>query len=151
MAKKTPPNYYHRYNALVGWGLLAWESRAIATVYSMAQIRSLTYLQSFIRSRRLFVSNMRRLGYSNRQIIKRIYELYRRNEWLTDDGKPDVWKLIRAYRKPAIDNGEYVPPKRKGSHHPPSSGISKGQINEQRRRRKKRLSELEKYDRGRMR
>lgn len=148
MAKKTPPNYYYRYNRLIGWGLLPFEAREIARTYSMQQIRTLPYLQSLIRARRLYISNLRSRNYPDREIIDRIYALYDRKDWLDDNGRPSIWEMLRSYRKSSIEDNDYIPPKRKGSHH--KGGISKGDVAGQKARRRKKTP-LEKYDEGRMR
>jgi hypothetical protein len=142
---KTTQSYYRCYNILIGWGLENFEAREIAGNYWMPQIRSLPYLQSMIKSRRLYVSNLSKRNYTPEDIREKIYALYATNDCLTD-GKPDVWKMIRRYRKIAIADNDYLPPKRKGSHH--GGGISKGQVADQKKRRKAKTN-LEKYDEGR--
>ena len=139
--------YRYKYDLLTGWGFLSWEAREFARQYSMAQIRRLPYLKTMTRWRRLYVSNLRSRGYSGKEIIDRIYALYDTRDWLTDVGQLDPWKLLRRFRDQAIDTGEYTPPKRKGSHH--KGGISKGDLKAQKERRKRRLSDLERYDEGR--
>lgn len=139
--------YRYKYDLLIGWGFLSWEAREFARQYSVAQIRRLPYLKAMTRWRRLYVSNLRSRGYSDKEIINRIYALYDTRDWLTDVGRLDPWKLLKRFRKQAIDTGEYPIPKRKGSHH--KGGISKGDLQSQRGRRKQRLSELERYDIGR--
>ena len=84
------------------------------------------------------------------EIRDRIYALYDKNDWLTDDGRPDIWRMLRKYRKVSIDtvgDGHYEPPKRKGSHHK-TIGVSKGHVADQKKRRKARTA-LEKYNEGR--
>jgi len=138
--------YRYKYDLLTRWGFLSWEAREFARQYSMAQIRRLPYLKAMTRWRRLYVSNLRSRGYSDKEIIDRIYALYDVRDWLTDVGRLDPWQLLKRFRKQAVDTGEYIPPRRKGSHHPP--GISKGDVTEQRKRRKAR-SALERYEEGR--
>lgn len=141
--------YRRRMDWLSGKGFMPFEYREIARNYTMFQLRTLSYLRSLIQSRRLYVSNLRSKGLGNKEIRDRIYALYDTKDWLTALGQPDVWQMVRAYRKTDIDSGEYFPVKRKGTHHPPSSGISKGDLQGQRQRRKRKLSDLEKYERGR--
>jgi hypothetical protein len=143
--------YRYKQDLLTGWGFLTFESREIARTYTTKQIRTLPYLQSLIRSRRLFVSNFKKRDFPISEIRDRVYALYDKSDWLTDDGRPDIWKMIRRYRKIAIDtvgDGHYEAPKRRGSHHPKGSGISKGQLDAQRKKRKAKTN-LEKYDEGR--
>jgi len=139
--------YRYKRDALINRGLLDFEAREIARNYSMPQIRSLPYLQSVIKSRGLYVSGLRKRGYKDSEIRDRIYALYDTRDWLTNDGKPDIWHMIRRYRKAKIDEGDYIPPKRKGSHHK-TLGVSKGQVADQKKRRRARTA-LEKYDESR--
>jgi len=138
--------YRYKYDLLTGWGFLSWEAREFARQYSVAQIRQLPYLRAMTRWRRLYISNLRSRGYSDREIIDRIYALYDTRDWISDIGRLDPWQLLKRFRKQAVATGEYIPPKRKGSHHPP--GISKGDVAEQRKRRKARTA-LERYEEGR--
>lgn len=139
--------YRYRYDLLTGWGFLPFESREFARQYSVSQIRSLPYMVSLTRWRRLYVSNLRNRGLSNKEIIDRLKRLYGNSGWIRD-GKLDPWAMLRRFRKQAIEDDEYIPPKRKGSHHK-QIGVSKGDVTGQKQRRQKRLSELEKYARGR--
>lgn len=134
--KHRLPFYHHKENMLTGWGFLPFEYRELSMQYTTSQLRSLPYLHNLMRSRRLFVSNLRKRGYKDSEIRDRVYALYDKKDWLTD-GKPDIWKLLRTYRKKAIDTGDYIAPKRKGSHHK-DKGVSKGDVEEQRQRRKER-------------
>lgn len=105
----------------------------------MRQIRSLPYMKRLTSWRRLYVSNLRSRGVANKGIIKKLKDLYKRREWLRD-GKYDPWAMLRYFRKEAIADGDYIPPKRKGSHHK-VKGVSKGDVIQQRQRRKIRLQD----------
>lgn len=142
---KYRTRYRYKYDILIGWGFLSFESRELARQYSVTQLRTLPYLQNIIKARRLFVSGLRKRGYKDNEIRDRIYTLYDTRDWLTD-GKPDIWQMLRRYRKKTIEDNDYIPPKRKGSHH--KGGISKGDLQGQKQRRKKK-SALQKYDEGR--
>ena len=139
--------YRYNYNLLTGWGFLPFESREFARQYTVAQLRTVPYLKSMIRWRRLYVSNFRSRGYGDREIIDRIYALYDTRDWLTPDGQVDPWRMLRRFRKQAIEDTEYIPPKRNGGGHHPM-GVSKGDVAGQRKRRKARTP-LEKYAQGR--
>jgi hypothetical protein len=129
--------YKYRRDKLLKAGLLSWEARELARNYNMEQLRSFPYLQSIIKSRRLTISNYRRKGLSDKTIVKKIHDLYLRKGFVTD-GKPNIWSLIRSHRRDIIAKGgdasPGVAPKR-GTHHPKDSGISKGNLVEQRKKR----------------
>jgi hypothetical protein len=143
--------YARKYMLLSSWGFMNWEARELARNYNLTQLRTLPYLLRMSRARRLYVYNLKHQGLKMSEIRDRIYALYETKDWLDNSGVPSVWEMLRYYRKTSMAQGEYFPPSRKGTHHPPSSGISKGDLKSQKQRRKTRLSELEKYDRGRMR
>lgn len=128
--------YRYRYDYLTGKGFIPAESREFARQYTMSQLRSLPYLQNMIKSRGLFISNLRKRGYSNTEIRDRLYALYDTRDWLTPDGQLDVWAMLRSFRKKAIDEGEYKEKPRKGSHHPKGSGWSAGDRKSQKARSK---------------
>jgi hypothetical protein len=142
---KTITRYRYKYNKLIKSGLLSWEAREIADKYTMTQIKQLPYAQNVMKARRLYIGNMRKRGYKDTEIRDRIFALYDTKDWLTNDGRPDVWMMIRTYRKKSITDGDYVPPKRKGSHHK-IKGISKGDLQSQRSRRKSRVKDKERED-----
>ena len=127
-----PTRRQSKVGLLVDNGFRQFEAREIASQYSVTQMRTLPYLVNVRRSRILYVGNLQRRGYSDSQIAGLITNLYYRRGWLTPDGKLDVWKMIRDIRKDAIDSGDYIPPKRKGGHHP--KGVSKGDVEGQRKR-----------------
>jgi hypothetical protein len=126
--------YKHRRDILTQIGFLSWEAREIARNYNMEQLKTLPYLQSLIKSRRLTVINFLRRGLTMKEIRERILEFYKRRNLMVGD-RPDIWSLIRSYRKRDIDSGDYKPVKRGGTHHPKGSGISKGNLAEQRKKR----------------
>lgn len=126
--------YRYKYEKLKNAGILSFEAREIARQYTMTQIRKLPYIRKMVATRRLYVSNLKSKGYGDREILDRIYALYDRKDWLKV-GRPDVWDMIRSFRKKDIDSGDYKPVKRGGTHHPKGSGISKGNLEAQRKKR----------------
>lgn len=112
-------------------GLLQIEIRQLMKGYKPSQFRTISYLQNIVKARRLYVSNLRDKGLTSQQIKDRIKILYVKKGWTNEDGL-DIWKMIRAYRKKAIEDGDYFPVKRKGSHH--GEGVSKGDIRGQKER-----------------
>ncbi len=122
-----------KYQLLIQAGFTHRESLEFSRQYTIEQLRSLPYLRTIIRTRRLYRDNLRSRGYSEEQIKRSIVYLYYKNEWLGVDGTPDIWVMIRNLRRDSIESGDYQPPpKSKGSHHP--KGISKGDIVGQRLR-----------------
>jgi hypothetical protein len=96
-----------------------------------------------IKWRRLYIANLKKRGYSDDKTMIAIINLYDRKGWLVYQ-RPDPWKMLKSFRQKAIDEGEYIPPKRKTSHH--GVGITREQVAGQRRHRR---SALEIYDEGR--
>ncbi|MDD4877038.1 MAG: hypothetical protein PHQ86_07940 [Dehalococcoidales bacterium] len=123
--------YRYRYDYLIGKGFLDSEAREFAKQYTMQQMRTTPYLQNLIRWRGLYVSGLRKRGLTNKQIIDRLRKLYIDRGW-----EKDPWKMLKDFRKKAIDEGEYKPPPHKGSHHPKGSGWSVGDRKAQKSRRK---------------
>ena len=123
--------YRYKHDYLTGKGFLPWESREFARQYTMAQLRSLPYVQNLIRWRGLYVSGLRKRGLTNKQIIDRLRKLYIDRGW-----EKDPWKMLKDFRKKAIDEGKYKPPPKKGSHHPKGSGWSAGDRKSQKARSK---------------
>jgi len=134
--------YQRKRTVLKRGGFLDFEAREFARQYSMSEIRSLPYLVAMRRWRQLYVGNLKSRGYSDKGVATMISRLYKRLDLRTP------WEMLRRFRKQSVDSGEYTPPKRKGSHHK-ETGVSKGDTQSQKQRRQKRLSELEKYERGR--
>lgn len=145
------PTYRQQlYNRLIDAGFLPFEAREYAKQYTIGQFRSLPYLRKMVQSRRLYIANLRSRGlitFDEKTIRIRILNLYKRKGWLRPDGKPDAWKPVKAQRQNDIDSGDYIPPKKKGSHHK-QPGVSEGDVQAQRQRRKSRQG-LEGYARGR--
>lgn len=136
--------FEQRQNWLMANGLLEFEAYEFADAYRLRDFRELPYFRAMLNRRRRYIRELRRLGLSDSQIADRIIaNTYYRRGWTT------AWDLLRYWRKGAIEGGEYFPVKRKGTHHPPKSGVSKGDLQGQRKRRKKKMSDLEKYERGR--
>lgn len=137
----------NRYNWLRRSGLLPFEASQLANSYSMTQLRSTPYIQDLMRSRRLEVANLRSRGYSDNRIRLTLLRQYVVRGWWSHD-EPDIWANIRRLRKQAIDSGEYIPIPRKkvpGSHH----AIKRRDLDQQKQRRNRRISDLERYARGR--
>jgi len=109
------PNYNLRYRLWDRWGFTQREAEAFTSQYSVANMRSLPYLISMARWRRLYSSNLSRRGYDFYAIQHATAELYRRKGWLTPDGDFDPWRMLKAFRNQAIDSGDYIPSRR--SHH----------------------------------
>lgn len=139
--------YQYRFDLLKEWELLPCEAREISRSYSMEHIRSTSYLQALIKSRRLYVGKLRKRGLSTEQITEKIYNIYRRKGWLNNEGNPDVWQLLRAYRKRDIELGEYFPFKRKPKNHKP---FTKEDIDRQRQNlNRKKIRQHYEEERGR--
>lgn len=115
-----------KYNYLIKQGLTHLEATKFSSVYTLTQMRELPYIQRLIRSRRLLRANLKKKGYTPRNIQGVIANLYLRNEWVTPDGKTDVWEMLRSFRKKSIDAGDYKPPERKGSHH--GKGVTREEV-----------------------
>jgi len=98
------------------------------------------------RWRRLYISNLKARGWSIQQIRRSLVRLYKKREWVTK-GKLDPWKMLKGFRNIAIDQGDYKPPVRKGSHH--KGGVTKGDIAGQKERRRQRKTFLEEYEQAR--
>ena len=129
-----------RYNFLIDAGFNHKESVELSKQYTLSQMRSLPYLQNMIRQRRLYRANAIKRNLTYSQYKQMISNLYDKNQY------KDIWDILRKYRKQTIDEGDYIPPKRKGTHH--KGKINKGNIKEQKQRRRQRTS-LEEYERGR--
>lgn len=136
----------YKYDLFTGWGFTPLESRSFAKQYTVRQIRSIPYLVVMTRWRRLYIANLRKRGLTNPQIKRSLIKLYKKSQWVTK-GKLDPWKMLKRFRNVAIDEGDYKPPTRKGSHH--TGGITKGDIEGQKQRRKSRKTFLEEYARVR--
>ena len=136
--------YRHKFELLTKWGFLAWEAREFARQYTTKQIRTLPYMRRMTSWRRLYVSNLQRQGLKPRQISQRIRALYTQRGWI-EAGRYDPWSLLRYFRKAAIESGDYVPVKRPGSHHK-IKGVSKGDVQAQKKRTRQRRFEAELED-----
>lgn len=117
--------------SLVGAGLLPGEAATLSSGYTARDFRTLPYLRKIVQTRRLYVANLKSRGYSDALIKQYIKDLYLNKNWLKDN-KADPWQMIRDARQRDIDRGEYIPPKRKGSHH--GQGVSKGDVKGQKSR-----------------
>jgi len=123
-------------------GLTNQEAQTFADQYTQSQLRQLPYFKNLLRNRRLRRAAALKAGVSKTEYNRGIRNWYVRNKLLTDDGKMDIWTMLRRYRKEAIISGDYTPPKKKGSHH--KGGISKGDVEGQ----KKRYQQKSAYERG---
>jgi len=143
---KYRTRWRYKYDLFIGWGFTPLEARSFAKQYTVKQIRTLPYLVALTRWRRLYISNLRKRGYSDQRIKRSLLVLYKKREWVTK-GKLDPWKMLKGFRNVAIDKGDYTPPVRKGSHH--KGGVTKGDIAGQKRRRRQRKTFLEDYAQAR--
>lgn len=135
-----------KYELLIRWGFTPLEARTFARQYTTKQLRSIPYLVIMGRWRRLYVSGLKARGYSSQRILRMIARLYRKRGWITK-GKFDPWKMLKRFRDIAIDEGDYRPSPRKGSHH--VGGVTKGDIAGQKKRRRQRKTLLEEYEEAR--
>ena len=113
---------------LIKSGLNYKEASEFSGQYSLSDLRTLPYFKNLLRTRRLYQSNLKKRGYSDRQIQGTIANLYWRKGW-ESDGKLDYWKMLRDFRKKSIESGDYTPPKHKGSHH--GEGVSDKEVEKQ--------------------
>jgi len=137
-----------RYNQLRKWGYIREESLELSRRYTMNQLRSTPYIRDMSRWHRLYTANLRSRGLTETEIRTRVRNIYRQRHWLNPDGTINPWDMLRAFRKQSIDEGEYIPKPRKkvpGSHHP----LSRRDLDKQKQRRNRRISDLERYARGR--
>ncbi len=129
-----PTLFSHKEKYLIDSGFLRKEAREFAHTYSMNQLRTLPYIRDMIRTRRLYVGRLKSLNYSDAEIKKSLTYLYYKNEWLDKDGNPDLWAMLRSFRRKSIQSGDYTPPPpKKGSHHK----ISREDLSGQKSRRNK--------------
>ncbi|MBU1173698.1 MAG: hypothetical protein KKD44_29355 [Proteobacteria bacterium] len=158
--RKSTGYYAQRYNLLLKSGFEDWEAMEIVygTRYTtfrrnkaLGKTDPAIYLQRMIRSRRLYVGNLRRRGYSPDEIHRAILNLYEKKGWFSAPKgfvgvgeRRDPLRMLRDFRRAAMDDNEYFRPKR--SHH--KQGITRDSVKAQGARRR-RQSDLEKYDKGR--
>lgn len=119
------------------------------------------YYRRMVNSRRGLLRQAIRLGWTKVEFKRRVKKLYIDRDWVITEmmvahlkatrrksvGKADPWQLFRHFKDEYIASGEEYPrPKRKRR-----KSIDKGRVREQRVRYKERqrVSELEKYARGR--
>lgn len=113
-------------------GMSYVEANTFASKYSYKNIRELPYFRRMLRARQLYVNNLKSRGMSETKIHEYIKALYIRYKIDSGSVVNDAWRLLKKYRKIAQDKGEY--PLKKGSHH--GKGVSKGDVEAQRARRK---------------
>jgi hypothetical protein len=138
--------YGRRYDYLIRAGFEPFEAHEFAKTYTMSELRHRTtiaitaeqkrdpntYLSDMIKSRILYVGNLRRYfakkGLSEEKIsdriTARIIRLYKNKGWFRH-GQTDPWQMLEAYRDAATrrigkdKKPDYIPPPRrksKGSH-----------------------------------
>ena len=137
------------------YGLLPFEAHTLSIVPE-----NRPYIKRLLKDRLILFTQAANERWSRKEYETKIKEIYGDKDWIIEDtkelqefgtrrksvGKADPWRMLRDYRKRAIDEGEYIPKPRK-SH----KGM-RGELNEaaiQDGIRRKRLSELEKYAKGR--
>ena len=106
------------------WGFTPQEAAEFSKVYSVANMRSLPYLIKMARTRRLYTTNLAGKGYGQSEIRRSVGMLYEQKGWA------DAWAMLRSFRRTAIAEWDYIPPKR--SHHG-RAGISQQELNHQRK------------------
>lgn len=140
------PNYrparLKRYDSLIRWGFLPFEAREYSGQYASLRV---SYIQNMARARRLYVSNLRSRGLTDKDIVTKIRNLYKNRNWLDAGGAADPWKQLKRFRKVAIADKEYNP--KRGKHH--GFGISKGDIKAQKSRKRGRVA-LSQSEQGRL-
>jgi hypothetical protein len=100
-----PVNYRQRAALLLKAGFTSDEAGEFAKQYSVAQMRSLPYLVRMRRWRYLYSVNLASKGYGADEIERSIRMLYTKKGWLTADGQPDAWEMLKAFRKQIIQSG----------------------------------------------
>lgn len=126
-------------------GFLELEVSELSNSYTMRELRHIPYLAKLIRSRRLYRDSLAKRGATGTQVDAAVVGLYIKNDWRAVDGSYSVWGLVRKYRKLTIEEGDYIPPKRKSSHH--AVGVSREAVDGQKVRRGNTM--LDKYEHGR--
>ena len=125
---KYRPARSKKFQYLSKSGFIDREAAELSGQYSMAQFRSLPYLITMIRSRRLYGTSLAAKGYGWEEIQRSIANLYRTKGWYDPSGKPSVWAMLRSFRRTAIADGAYIPPRR--SHHSRKE-ITQAELNRQ--------------------
>lgn len=115
-----PSTFDQRLRFCLVNGLMEFEAYEYAEAYSIREMRTLPYFVELIQQRRSYINRRRMAGDSDTTIAERIRKIYLRNKWYS------AWDRLRAFRKKAIEVGDYTPPTKKGSHHKTSSGHPKG-------------------------
>lgn len=132
-------NRQARYKLWDKWGMLPFEAREFSKQYSIKNMRELPYLIRMGRARRLYGTNLASKGYGADEIARSILMLYRQKGWLTPDGRPDAWQMLKSYRRLVINAGGDPSPgfAPKRSHH------SRKEITQQELRAQARQIELQ--------
>ncbi len=151
--KRLTSGYFaQRYNYLINAGFEDWEARefVFGSNYTTFKRNKLLgnndpaiYIQRMIRSRRLYVGNLRRAGYTPDEIHQAILRLYVKKDWMSAPKgfvevgeRRDPLKMLRSFRKATIESGGYVRPPSKGSHH----ALKRQDLTEQKARRARKSS-----------
>jgi len=158
--RKAAGYYARRYNSMINSGFEDWEAHEIVYGGNYRTFRRnkalgkndpAIYIQRMMTWRRLYVGNLKRLGRSPEQIHNAILRLYETKGWLTHPKalavpgvRRDPLAMLRAFRKAAMDAGDYRRPTKKGSHH----ALKRRDVANQGKKRA-RKSFLEKYEEGR--
>lgn len=96
-------------------GFTKTEASAFSKGYTYQQVKTLPYFRNMKRNRLLYVNNLKSRGFSPTRIKQYVKALSVKKGWVDKDGNPDAWAMLRAYRKGAIDKGEYAEVKK--PHH----------------------------------
>ena len=131
--------YEQKYDYLRRRGFTSNESESLAGSYSLSHFVELPYFKRLTRDRQLYVGRLRALGYTDRRIRNALKRQYKRRNCDT------IYDMVRYFRGISIALGEYIPIKRKGSHHPTKGKFTRETARNQRRR----LTSLERYEEGR--
>lgn len=124
------PRRQARKTKLLSEGFLPFEAQALSELFLSSPVLRLAR-----KARRARHRADVRADKSKGQRRRDIKKLYTDNKWFIDptktatrkgiSGQADPWALFRATRQKAIDEGEYIPPKRKKK---PRRGLDKGRI-----------------------
>jgi len=113
-----------RYNKLVKMNFSASEARTL----SKLPLTMLSHVKDMAKARKKLISDItgqgKQLGWDKTQLDKELKDYlgytYQNEGWVNIDGEDDPWAMLRAFRKGAIDRGEYTPRRpRKRPHSTP--------------------------------
>lgn len=149
-----------RKDDLLRRGFLPFEAHALSGIPRQIKGERTRWLTLMYEARRNLVRIAKREKWGKAKFASEVKELYIRNDWVVKRtatirkksvGKLDPWAMARFYRDEWIRRGEeYIPPIRRKKKKPPGERrLSDKAVQEG--KRKKRRSELEKYEIGRYR